>query len=81
MKLSPKLRVVVLLTVVLLFGWVYYKAILSIDTASEECKLEKLRAPEKTCVDGHQYLIAYSSLGMAMAPSLNDDGTPVRCEQ
>lgn len=43
--------------------------------ASEGWKIEKI------CIEGHVYYITPHVEGGGIAPKLNDDGTPVHCQQ
>ena len=74
-------RFLVVIVAILLAGIAFMTVVVTwVDEASESYKLEKMEEPKRTCIDNHVYLVAASSIGMAMAPALNDDGTPVRCE-
>lgn len=79
MKLRSMLAVLFLVGCALVIGAVFVADY--VDVASEEYKKERLRDPERFCIDNHVYLVAATSMGMAMAPALDDDGKPVRCEQ
>jgi hypothetical protein len=52
-----------------------------VDAESEEYKRERFKNPERFCIDNHVYLVVATSLAAAMAPALNDDGTPVKCKE